>query len=170
VTAAEGNVAIEIDGKPALEVFKRDIGEILARDLRRVAGYIFAALPVEGDDRGDYLVRNLMGIDPARGLIAIGDRLAAGQRILFCRRDRQSAVEDLDRMTGELKRRIDARPRAALYFSCLARGPNMFGADAAEVGLIEKAFGSVPLIGFFCNGEISNARLYTYTGVLALIL
>jgi small ligand-binding sensory domain FIST len=151
-------------------VFKQDIGEILARDLRRVAGYIFAALPVEGDDRGDYLVRNLMGLDPARGLIAIGDRLRAGQRIMFCRRDRASAVEDLDRMTGDLKRRINTTPRAAIYFSCLARGPNMFGADAAEVRLIEQKLGPVPLIGFFCNGEISNARLYTYTGVLALIL
>jgi small ligand-binding sensory domain FIST len=170
VTAAKDNVAIEIDGKPALDVFKQDIGEILARDLRRVAGYIFAALPVEGDDRGDYLVRNLMGLDPARGLIAIGDRLRSGQRIMFCRRDRASAVEDLDRMTGDLKRRVNTPPRAAIYFSCLARGPNMFGADAAEVRLIEEKLGPVPLIGFFCNGEISNARLYTYTGVLALIL
>jgi small ligand-binding sensory domain FIST len=170
ITKADGNVAIEIDGKPALDVFKQDIGEILARDLRRVAGYIFAALPVEGDDRGDYLVRNLMGIDQARGLIAVGDRLSSGQRIMFCRRDKQSAVEDLDRMTAELKRRVNAPPRAALYFSCLARGPNMFGADAAEVRLIEKQLGPVPLIGFFCNGEISNSRLYTYTGVLALIL
>lgn len=170
VTKAEGNVAIEIDGRPALEVFKQDIGEILARDLRRVAGYIFAALPVTGDDRGDYLVRNLMGIDQARGLVAIGDRLSSGQRIMFCRRDRQSAVEDLDRMTADLKRRVNASPRAALYFSCLARGPNMFGPDAAEVRLIEKQLGPVPLIGFFCNGEISNSRLYTYTGVLALIL
>lgn len=170
ITKAEANVAIEIDGRPALEVFKQDIGEILARDLRRVAGYIFAALPVEGDDRGDYLVRNLMGLDTQRGLIAVGDRLTSGQRIMFCRRDKQSAVEDLDRMTKELKRRVNGSPRAALYFSCLARGPNMFGADAAEVRLIEQQLGPVPLIGFFCNGEISNSRLYTYTGVLALIL
>jgi small ligand-binding sensory domain FIST len=170
VTAAEGNVAIEIDGRPALEVFKQDIGEILARDLKRCAGYIFAALPIAGDDRGDYLVRNLMGIDAARGLIAIGDRLAAGQRIMFCRRDRASAVEDLKRMTGELKRRVNAPPRAAIYFSCLARGPNMFGPDSAELALIQQQIGPLPLIGFFCNGEISNARLYTYTGVLALFL
>lgn len=168
VTAADGNVAIELDGKPALDVFKQDIGEILARDLRRVAGYIFAALPVEGDDRGDYLVRNIMGIDPPRGLIAIGDRLTAGQRIMFCRRDRQSAIDDLKRMTGDLKRRIDAPPRAALYFTCLARGPNMFGRDSAELALIAEQLGPIPLIGFFCNGEISNSRLYTYTGVLTV--
>jgi len=170
ITAAEGNVAIRIDDRPALDVFKSDIGEILARDLRRVAGYIFAALPVEGDDRGDYLVRNLMGLDAQQGLIAVGDRLRAGQRILFCRRDQATAVEDLKRMTGDLKRRINTQPRAALYFSCVARGPNMFGPGSAEVALIEERFGAVPLIGFFCNGEISNSRLYTYTGVLALLL
>jgi len=170
ITKADGNVAIEIDDRPALDVFKQDIGEILARDLRRVAGYIFAALPVAGDDRGDYMVRNLMGLDPRRGLIAVGDRLSAGQRILFCRRDRQSAIDDLKRMTGELKRRVNAPPRAALYFTCLARGPNMFGPDSAEVALIEREFGPLPMVGFFCNGEISNARLYTYTGVLTLVL
>jgi len=73
-------------------------------------------------------------------------------------------------MTGELKRRVNAPPRAALYFTCLARGPNMFGPDSAEVALIEREFGPLPMVGFFCNGEISNARLYTYTGVLTLVL
>ena len=63
-----------------------------------------------------------------------------------------------------------AEPRAALYFSCLARGPNMFGKDSAELKAIQSSLGDVPLAGFFCNGEISNARLYTYTGVLSLIL
>ena len=61
----------EIDGRPALEVFKAEIGELLSRDLRRIAGYIFAALPVSGTDRADYLVRNIIGIDVAQGRIAL---------------------------------------------------------------------------------------------------
>ena len=171
VTASEGNVAIKLDGRPAFEVFVEEIGEVLARDLNRVAGYIFAALPVTGVDRPDYLVRNIMSVDPQAGMVAIAAPLAVGEMVMFCRRDAETARRDLDRMLDDLKRRAGvAVPRAALYFSCLARGPNMFGEDSAELKAIQSSLGDVPLAGFFCNGEISNARLYTYTGVLSLIL
>ena len=171
ITASEDNVAIMLDGRPAFEVFVDDIGEVLARDLNRVAGYIFAALPVTGVDRPDYLVRNIMGVDPRLGVVAIGAPLEVGGKVMFCRRDAETARRDLARMLDDLKRRAgDAEPRAALYFSCLARGPNMFGDDSAELRAIRSSLGDVPLVGFFCNGEISNARLYTYTGVLSLIL
>ena len=171
VTASEGNVAIMLDGRPAFDVLVEEIGEVLARDLNRIAGYIFAALPVTGVDRPDYLVRTIMGVDPELGVVAIGAPLEVGQQVMFCRRDAAAARHDLDRMLVDLKRRAgEAAPRAALYFSCLARGPNMFGADSAELKAIRSALGDVPLAGFFCNGEICNARLYTYTGVLSLIL
>jgi small ligand-binding sensory domain FIST len=54
--------------------------------------------------------------------------------------------------------------------SCLARGPNLFGDDSEELKTIREALGDVPLVGFFANGEISNNRLYGYTGVLTLFL
>jgi small ligand-binding sensory domain FIST len=171
ITSAESNVLIAIDDRPALEVFKDDIGEVLARDLRRVAGYIYAALPVSGSDTGDYMVRNLTGIDPDTGAIAIGDTVAAGERIMFCRRDHDSAVEDMRRMLGDLRKRAGASAiRGGLYFSCCARGPNQFGGDSAELRLIREELGEFPLAGFFANGEISNNRLYGYTGVLTLFL
>lgn len=171
VTACEGNVIIELDRRPAFEVFCEDIGDVLSRDLQKVAGYIFAALPVSGVDKPDYLVRNIMGLDPQAGLIEIAELLQTGDRIMFCRRDRQSAQADLQRMLDDLRQRAgETAPRAAVYFSCLGRGPNMFGEDSGELKAIQEALGDVPLVGFFCNGEISNARLYTYTGVLSLIL
>lgn len=170
VTEAQGNVVMAIDGRPALEVFKEDIGELLARDLRRVAGYIFAALPIPGADTGDYLVRNLTGIDPRRGWLAIGDLVEPGRQLMFCRRDRAAALHDLERMLGQLKRRLDGPPRGAVYVSCVARGPNLFGTESEELRTIQNAIGDVPLAGFFANGEISNNRLYGYTGVLTLFL
>ena len=171
VTAAEQNILIEIDDRPALDVFKEDIGEVLARDLRKVAGYIFAALPVSGSDTGDYLVRNLTGIDPDQGLIAIGEYVNAGDSIMFCRRDHDSAIEDMRRMLGDLRQRAGNAPiRGGLYFSCCARGPNQFGDNSEELGLIADELGDFPLVGFFANGEISNNRLYGYTGVLTLFL
>jgi small ligand-binding sensory domain FIST len=170
ITKAEDNIVMEIDGRPALDVFREEIGEVLARDMRKVAGFIFAALPVGGSDTGDYLVRNLTGIDAGKGWIAIGADVAAGEAILFTRRDRNSALADMERMLERLKRRIDRPIRGGLYVSCIARGPSLFGADAAETGLIAKHLGPLPLAGFFANGEISNDRLYAYTGVLTLFL
>ena len=73
ITNCERNILIELDGRPALDVFSEDIGEVLARDLSRVAGYVFAGLPVPASDTGDYLVRNLVGIDTERKMLAIGD-------------------------------------------------------------------------------------------------
>ncbi|MEX2616344.1 MAG: FIST C-terminal domain-containing protein [Alphaproteobacteria bacterium] len=171
ITDAEENVLFSIDDRPALEVLKEDIGEILSRDLRRIGGYIFAALLVPGSDTADYTVRNLVGIDENEGVIAIGSNVEEGERIMFCRRDRDSAVEDLKRMLNDLKRRAGGKDiRGGLYFSCVARGPNQFGPDSAELGLIREMLGDFPVTGFFANGEISNNRLYGYTGVLALFL
>lgn len=167
VTACEDNVIAEIDGRPALEVFRDAIGELLARDLRRAAAFVLAGLPVRGSDTGDYLVRNLVGIDPRNGLIAIGDVVAPGDEIIFCKRDAASAGADLRRMLGELRASGPA-PRGALYFSCLGRGEHMFGRRGAEMELVREALGDVPLVGFFCSGEISHDRLYGYTGVMTI--
>ncbi|WP_431861660.1 FIST signal transduction protein [Azospirillum sp.] len=170
ITAAEENLIIEIDGRPALEVFKEDIGELLARDLNRVAGYIFAGLPITGSDTADYLVRDIIAIDPRMGWLAVAERVEPGRRILFARRDRQSAVLDMERMLEKLRKRLSGPPKGGVYVSCVARGPNFFGEGNQEVAMIQRALGEFPLVGFFANGEVSNARLYGYTGVLTLFL
>ncbi|MDA0700699.1 MAG: FIST C-terminal domain-containing protein [bacterium] len=170
VTESSGNILISVDGEPALDVFKRDIGDVLARRLERTTGYIHAAFPVSGDDTGDYVVRNLLGFDPERGWLAVGEAVDTGDRLMFCRRDPQAARDDLSRMLGALEKRLDRRPRAALYYSCVARGPHMFGEKGSELAILREALGDIPLAGFYANGEVSNNRLYGYTGVLALFL
>jgi small ligand-binding sensory domain FIST len=171
ITEVSRNIVLRIDGRPALEIFKEDIGETLAADLARTAGYIFAALPVVGSDTGDYLVRNIVGIDAENGLIAIGDLPQKGTQIMFCRRDGTTARDDLVRMLKQIKDRTSkAKPRGALYFSCLGRGRHTFGTNSEELGFIQEEFGDLPLVGFFANGEISHQRLYGYTGVLTVFL
>ena len=164
------NVLIGLDGRPALDVFKDDIGAQSTQDLGRLAGSVHVAITVEGSDTGDYMVRNLVGIDPARGWLAIGDQVRPGQRIVFVRRDPASAEGDLLAMLETIKRRAAKPLRGGLYVSCVARGPNMFGAVGRESAIIRDALGDVPVVGFFANGEISNNRLYGYTGVLTLFL
>lgn len=167
ITACRRNVVQEIDGRPALEVFDEDAGELIARDRQRAAGFIHAALPLAGVDTGDYLVRNIVGLDVERRLVAISDVVEPGSAIVFCRRDAASALEDLGRMADRARGAVPA-PRAALYHSCVARGPNLFGPGGHELGVLRERLGDVPLAGFFGNGEICNARLYAYTGVLTL--
>lgn len=171
VSAVEGpGVVSALDGRPALEVLREDVGELLARDLRRIGGYIFAALPIPGSDTGDYLVRNLIGLDQDRGWLQVGAELQTGERLGFCRRDHQTARADLKRMLADLRERAGGAPRGALYYSCIARGRHLFGPQCEELRLIQEMFGDMPLTGFFANGEISNNRLYGYTGVLTLLL
>ena len=170
VTRAEGNVLIELDGQPALDVFSGDIGDVLSRDLSRVAGYIFAALAVSGSDTGDYLVRNLIGVDRDNGLVAIGDVVSTGDSVMFCRRDQSTAADDLRRMLDRLKQRASGGVRAGLYYSCVARGPNQFGPDSRDMKIIADELGDFPIAGLFANGEINPNRLYGYSGVLTLFL
>lgn len=170
ITAADRNVIESLDGRPALEVFMEEIGDLLSRDLARAAGYIHVALPTPGTDTGDYTVRNLVGIDRANGHLAVGALVEAGGRVMFVRRDGQAAREDLRRMLQDLRRRCGGAPRGGLYFTCLARGPNLFGPNSEEMGILREELGDVPLVGFFCNGEVSHDRIYGYTGVLALFL
>ena len=73
-------------------------------------------------------------------------------------------------MARGLKHRAGGRPKAGLYISCIARGVGMFGREGREIGLIREQLGDFPLVGFSAGGEISNARLYGYTGILVLFL
>lgn len=168
ITQAEDNVIREIDGRPAFEVFKEDIGELLARDLRRIAGYIFAAFPMSNSDTSDYLVRNLMALDTERGWVTVGEAVEPGRKLLFCRRDHAAAEQDMRRMLKDIKSRGGDQARAGLYYSCVGRGQNLFGSNSEEMKMIQEEFGDIPIAGFFANGEISRDRVYGYTGVLTL--
>lgn len=170
ISRCEGNVIVELDGAPALEVLREDVGELLARRAGRIPDSVFAGLPIPGSDTGDYLVRNLVGIDEQRSLVAIGELVSPGDGLMFCRRDAEAAEQDLRRILAELARAAERPPRGAVYHTCLARGPNLFGPGSRELKIIEESLGDMPLVGFFGNGEISHHRLYGYTGVLTLFL
>ena len=168
VGTSRRNVIATLDDRPALEVLREALGGVTDAELARMGGQVFAALPVAGSDTADYLVRNLVGIDPDQGLVAIGDLVEPGRVIQFARRDRESARADLLRMVRDLKRRLPGAAKGALYHTCLGRGRHLFGDGSAELRLIEQELGPVPLVGFYANGEISHRRLYGYTGVLSV--
>ncbi|MBT6313743.1 MAG: histidine kinase [Alphaproteobacteria bacterium] len=172
ITVEGDGVIGRMDDTPAMSVLLAELGlsaEPDVADLREALRDIHIALPIAGADREDYLVRNLTGIDVQRGLVGISEAVADGDRAMFCRRDRTSAAEDLNRMAKDARRRLGRPPRGALYVSCLARGPNLFGPGDQELAILHAAIGGdCPVVGFFANGEIAHDRIYGYTGVLTL--
>jgi small ligand-binding sensory domain FIST len=132
VSDGEDNIIKTIDDRPALDVLREDIGELLARDLSRIGGYIYVSFPIAASDTGDYLVRNLVGIDEDRGWIQVGELVTRGMALSFCRRDSKSALKDLKRMLADLTLRAGKPAKAALYYSCIARGQNLFGISSAR--------------------------------------
>lgn len=125
-------------------------------------------------EAGDFLIRNLLGVDPRMGAIAIGDRIRPGQRIQFHLRDADKSAEDLEVL---LKRyQLDAAdqpaPIGALMFACMGRGEGLYGEPNFDSYLFNRYF-PVPIGGFFCNGEIgpvgNSTFLHGYTSVFGIV-
>jgi small ligand-binding sensory domain FIST len=145
-----------------------------------------------GSFGNDVIVRHIIGLDPARRGIAIADRAAAGMQLAFCQRNVQAARSDLVRICAEIREELEplelsmevatalaaseaeaaAHPArgiaGAIYVSCSGRGGPHFGSPSAELQIVRRALGDVPLVGFFAGGEIARHHLYGYTGVLTV--
>ncbi|MDB5898971.1 MAG: hypothetical protein JWP41_2573 [Ramlibacter sp.] len=140
----------------------------------------------------DVEVRHIIGLDPRRRGVAIANKVDEGMRLAFCRRDAEAARADLVRICSEIREEVEpeelplatatalaasdalaaptpARAIAgAIYVSCAGRGGPHFGGPSAEMQIVRRALGDVPLVGFFASGEIARSHLYGYTGVLTV--
>ena len=167
ITSADGKAVLELDGRPVFDVLGERFTGARASQRPIDPASLHVALPIAGSDAGAFVVRNIVGIDPHQRAMLLGDDVTRGDVLMFCVRDNEAAEADLRRMLHSLKSRVP-RPLGGLYFSCLARGPHMFGAVNREMEIVRDVLGDVPVAGFFSNGEISLDRLYAYTGVLTL--
>lgn len=171
ISDSHNNFIKELNGRPALDVLRDDVGEVLARDMTRLGGYVYAGLLRQNEDNPDYVIRDLLAIDENSQALVIGDIINTGDQIVFCRRDGNSASNDLDEMLARVSQQLNGRrARGALYHSCVERGRSLFGDNSQELKRIQAELGDVPLSGFFASGEIYQNQLYTHTGVLTLFL
>jgi small ligand-binding sensory domain FIST len=168
ITKAQDNAAFLLDNKPALEVLMQDMSMRDYQELGQKAGEVFIGLCITGSDKSDYTVRNLVGVDVEHNIFVINDYLTEGNEILFCKRNEQTAVDDMQHMLDNIAGRLQHKPRGGLYVSCLGRGREQFGNESEEIKMIQTTLGDFPLTGFFANGEIHHNKLYGYTGVLTL--
>lgn len=211
VTGADANVITELDGEPALNCLLRDLALAENTDAREALPQLRQTLvglsdrrAADSQQRGhfytparhgafgsDTRVRHLVGLDPARRGVAIGESAGPGLQVTFCKRNTEAARRDLMRICAEIRdevetettpveRTVPATPRlasrgddslgiaGAIYVSCTGRGGPHFGAPSAELAIVRRALGDVPLAGFFAAGEIARHHLYGYTGVLTV--
>lgn len=114
--------------------------------------------------QGDFLIRNLVGVDPKVGAIAIADRIRPGQRIQFHLRDANTAKDDLASLleTYRIDHQACAAPSGALLFACNGRGTSLFDAPNCDTEQFSRQLGPIPLGGFFCSGEIGPVGKTTF--------
>ncbi len=158
ITGCDRNVIQTLGGKPALYRLKEVLETLPPTDARLVQQErtVFVGRVIneyqESFERGDFLIRNLLGIDPSSGAIAVGEQMRVGATIQFHVRDHDSADDDLRDRLAPYKG--DEAPAGALLFSCNGRGTRMWSQPDHDVTVVRDVCGPVPTCGFFAAGEI----------------
>jgi len=157
VTRSQGLWVAELDGRPALDVYREAVPE--------------PEPPAEWP-REQVLVRRLAGIDEARGAISLPEAVEVGRQVGFVQRDSELARRDLEHQLSGLDGGAGA---FGFYLTCATRGETLFGAPGAEAELVRQIVPEVPLLGIlgayqlFSPGELAPASLLTHSAVLALL-
>jgi small ligand-binding sensory domain FIST len=176
VTKAERNVIHELSGLPALDQLRQMFESLSNHDRNLAQNALHVGIVMDEQrnrfERGDFLVRNLIGADRSSGSLAIGDVVTEGQTIQFHVRDAQSASEDLNLMMAADRSRHTTPTLGALLFSCCGRGRGLFGRPHHDVTVVRERSGDIPVAGFFAQGEIGPVGganfLHGYTASVAL--
>lgn len=178
ITGTEKQTISSIAGRPALEVLIESIEQLPEEERQRAQQNLLIGLAMdeyrEDFGRGDFLIRNLLGVDRESGAIAVSALPREGQTLQFQVRDADAADEDLRLLLDQEKNSAPpgGEPVAALLWSCNGRGQGLFGSPDHDAKAIADKLGPIPLAGFFCNGEIgpvgAENYLHGFTASIAL--
>jgi small ligand-binding sensory domain FIST len=152
ITSAERNLAHELAGRPAMERLQEIVHAATDADRKLMREGLHVGIVVDEHrldfGRGDFLVRNLLGVDQSTGSLAISEQVEVGQTVQFQVRDAGAADEDLRCLLAGVS------GAGALMFTCNGRGMQLFDAPDHDAGVIAELLGEVPMAGAFCAGEI----------------
>lgn len=188
-----GDLSVSLDRpQEALEAVRATLVGLVRPQDDDAPTTLSTAVRNTGNFGDDVVVRHIIGLDPARRGVAVADRVDVGAQLVFCQRSMQAARADLTRICAEIREELEPQELAletahalqaselesaphparriagAVYVSCTGRGGPHFGGPSAELQLLRRALGDVPLVGFFAAGEIAHHHLYGYTGVLTV--
>jgi small ligand-binding sensory domain FIST len=167
ITRCDRNVMLEVNHESPLKYLGHLIEELPPADRDLMRSALFLGLQMDPLQRnpqsGDFLIRNLVGIDYERGILAVGSLLQEGQVVQFHLRDQATSSVDIDRLLARCAAEPHPRPPAgALLFSCVGRGRHLYGRPDHDSLVFRRRIGDVPLGGFFCSGEIGPVSGATY--------
>jgi small ligand-binding sensory domain FIST len=177
VTSAERNMLLTADDRPPLEELQElfDHSSERERDLMQRHLFMGVAMDPLLDEAGpgDFLIRNIVGADVERGAVAVGAGLREGLLVQFHVRDAETSADDLrDAFSTYLRGVGDRHVAAALMFQCTGRGNYLYGREGHDTDMFNELVGSLPMGGFFCNGEIGpvggTTYLHGYTSSFAI--
>ena len=177
VTKVDGRVIFELDGEPALENFKNVLQLLTQDDIQRSGGTVFVGIAMdaanENPTRGDFLIRNLVGINEEHAALAISEEVKEGQLVQFHLRNPAAAAEEIRAIIARLAEKTEQQPPDfGLYFNCLGRGKGLYGAANHDISVIQEKFPGLPIIGFFGNSEFAPIGgrnfAHAYTGEFVL--
>lgn len=215
ITACDGNLVLELDGQPALDVLLRDLNVSLEQPQEALEAVRSTLVGISSDSLmpsrpgifgSDVRVRHIIGLDPGKRGVAIAEAVQTGMSLAFCQRNVAAARSDLVRICAEIREELESQSQpeevawgdnaglaeladrsfqygqaehgglpakriaGAIYISCSGRGGPHFGGPSAELQIVRRALGDVPLVGFFAGGEIARHHVYGYTGVLTVFM
>ena len=167
ITQSRRNLLESLDGDTPLNVLRGLYPTLSERDQGLMRNSLFLGVVmdefIDDPQQGDFLIRNVMGMDDRSGSLAIGEMLKEGQLVQFHLRDADTSAQDLaavlERYAGVNR---ENRVHGALLFSCLGRGQYLYGRPNHDTDLFRDKLGAVPLGGFFCNGEIGPVSGTTF--------
>lgn len=176
VTRHQQQVIFDLDGRPAIELLERLFESLDERDRARARHSLLLGVVMDPQreiyNRGDFLIRDLVGIDPQSGALATAMPLYKNAVVQFHLRDAETSSVDLRELMSAKAQ--GPRPAAALLFSCVGRGRGLYGRVNHDSAVIREQLGAaLPIAGFFCNGEIGpvigRTHLHGYTSALLLL-
>ncbi len=170
VTRADGQMIYELGGKPALERLLTTLGHLSPADNRLAEQGLHCGIVIderkEEFERGDFLIRGVLGADRESGAVAVGDVVSVGATLQFQVRDAASADEDLRELLA------GRAGRGALVFTCNGRGQRLFGTPDHDATVVSDLLGTSTVAGMFCAGELGPVggrnALHGFTASLAI--
>jgi len=174
ITAAEGNLILEIEGRSPIDILEQALSEPRNRGLGQITGHLLAGIgDIVSVGRSDYVVRPFAVAEADPRALAVAEPVRAGQTIRFTLRDAIGARDDMKAMLDEqAEAHTEAPARFGVYFNCAGRGSALYGKPGLDPELIRRRFGQLPVIGIESSFEIAPAcgqsRIHMFTVVLLL--
>ena len=167
VSKCDGALLTGMDGQPPLELLQSVYEGLDENDKSLVQTSLFLGIEMDplkdNPQQGDFLIRNIMGVEREIGGIHVGTLLREGQLVQFHLRDKAMSAEDLKLMLTRYKANKNFKNTSgALLFSCLGRGQYLYGKPNHDADMFRDHIGDIPLGGFFCNGEIGPVGKTTF--------